>query len=176
MLDALAFDAAYRAWNKRLRAVSYRVTGESADAEDIAQEAWIEAWKAREQIDGAGFWRWLCRVVKRVWWHRINRVKGRNKAPDMLPIEEAPEGIIDMPQHHEAQQIQVLEAIDTLRVPTPRGTAGKPASESMKQTAILTLGGWSAVEIADHRRVSAAAVKDTLAKAILALRKKWRLE
>lgn len=163
MLDALAFDAAYRAWSKRLRNVAYRVSNESADAEDIAQDAWIEAWKAKDQIDGPGFWRWLVRVVKRMWWHRLNRVQGRNKAPEMLPIEEAPEGVIDMPQHHEAQKAEIMEA-------------GAELNEARAFAVKAAFAGLDSADVAQVRGVSLQAATEAMRKAVAMLRKKWRLE
>lgn len=163
MLDALAFDAAYRQYAKSLKRVAERVTHGSADAEDVAQDAWVQAWKGRGDIEAESVWGWLCRVVRRVWWHRVNRVQGRQKAPEMIALDGAPEEVINEPQHTEAQRTQIADAGASLN---------KANAFAIK----AAFAGLDSADVAQARGISLQAATEAMRRAVVMLRKKWRLE
>ena len=63
----------------------WRMTGGAADAEDMAQEAFLKLWKNPGQVREAGALKgWLMRVA-------ANAVIDRSRRPRAAPLEEAPE-------------------------------------------------------------------------------------
>lgn len=160
MLDALAFDTAYRKYARALRWRVHTITDGSADAEDVAHDAWAEAWKARDNLELPGLWSWLVRVAKRCWWWRINPDKGRHDRPIMVPVEEAASETVEGEQEAVAQRAQIESAADSL---------GPAQRDAVK----LTLAGMNQRDIADAKDASVAAVGMALRLGIKRLREKW---
>ena len=62
--DNVAFENLIRAYQRMIYAVAYRMTGSSADAEDLTQEAFIRGFQQIGSFRGdAKFSSWLCRVA-----------------------------------------------------------------------------------------------------------------
>lgn len=62
--DAEAFGELVRRYQKRAVSVAYRLVGNSADASDVSQEAFVRAYRNLDQLeDTARFGPWLMRVV-----------------------------------------------------------------------------------------------------------------
>lgn len=69
--DASAFESLYRTHVDRVYALCLRMTGNVSDAEDCAQEAFIQAWSKLDRFRGdSSFGTWMHRVA-------INTVLGR---------------------------------------------------------------------------------------------------
>ena len=69
--DTRAFESLYRANVDRVYALCLRMTGNVAEAEDCAQEAFIQAWNKLEKFRGdSAFSTWLHRIA-------VNAVLGR---------------------------------------------------------------------------------------------------
>jgi RNA polymerase sigma factor (sigma-70 family) len=62
--DVSAFESLYRLHGERVFAVCVRLAGDRADAEELAQDAWVRAW---ERLDGfrgeASFGTWMHRLT-----------------------------------------------------------------------------------------------------------------
>ena len=62
--DPAAFEALVRCHQRMIYSLTYRMSGSPADAEDLAQETFIQAW---QQLAGfrseAAFSSWLCRIA-----------------------------------------------------------------------------------------------------------------
>ena len=163
MLDALAFDTAYR---KYARALLWRVrsiTDGSSDADDVAHDAWAEAWKARNNLELPGLWGWLVRVAKRCWWWRINPDKGRHDRPIMVPVEEAAGETVEGEQEAVAQRAQIESAADSM-------------GPAQRDAVLGTMAGLGTGEMARMRGQSGSAVTLSLRTAVKRLREKWRIE
>jgi RNA polymerase sigma-70 factor (ECF subfamily) len=70
----------------RLVALCYRLTGDSGDAEDLAQETLYEAWRHRYKLrDPAGVWPWLAAIARNIclrWWRARGQVGDGGRGPD----------------------------------------------------------------------------------------------
>lgn len=62
--DAEAFGSLVQRYKRMIDALTYRMTGSLADAEDLAQETFIQAYRQLERFRGeAGFSSWLYRIA-----------------------------------------------------------------------------------------------------------------
>jgi RNA polymerase sigma-70 factor (ECF subfamily) len=72
--DTRAFEALYRAHSGKVYGLCLRMTGNRAEAEDCAQEAFIQAWKKLDRFRGdSSFGTWMHRVA-------VNVVLGRMRS------------------------------------------------------------------------------------------------
>jgi len=94
--DVAAFEALVRRYEARVRSIAYRVTGSDADADDVAQEAFVKAFRGLAAYAGRSeFYTWLYRITINT---ALNlRRKGRRRqegeaappTPDAVPTPEA---------------------------------------------------------------------------------------
>lgn len=74
--DEAAWAAFVRRWDKPLRAYLYRLGGDTGEADELASEAFVRAWKARGSISGGKVSTWLFTIAtnllrnRRRWWRR----------------------------------------------------------------------------------------------------------
>ncbi|MFO7649731.1 MAG: sigma-70 family RNA polymerase sigma factor [bacterium] len=88
--DLGAFDELVRRYGAALYRYAWRNTRNAAAAEELAQEAFVHAWKGLGRFRGdAGFRTWLYRIATNLC---INRAKRRR------PTEELPEDLAAGPQ------------------------------------------------------------------------------
>jgi RNA polymerase sigma-70 factor (ECF subfamily) len=91
--DQDAFRALVGAHKDRAYALALRLTGSAADAEEVAQDAFVRAWRALPAFRGeAAFGTWLHRIVSRLALDRRERLVAR--ARHEMPAAETPE-IVD---------------------------------------------------------------------------------
>src|SRR5262245_20971720 len=65
--DRQAFGKLVETYQKRVYATARRMVGRHADADDVAQEAFLRAWRGLKSFDGrADFFTWLYRIVVNV--------------------------------------------------------------------------------------------------------------
>lgn len=65
--DPAAFETLVRQHQRMIHALTYRMTGSQADAEDLAQEAFLRAWEQLDAFRGAArFSTWLYRIAVNV--------------------------------------------------------------------------------------------------------------
>jgi RNA polymerase sigma-70 factor (ECF subfamily) len=133
--------------------VARRMLRDDAEAEDVAQEAFLRLWRsgATLEIGPAGIRPWLRRVVSNLCLDRV-RGQGRMKVVEELP--EVPEP---------AKQLAALESQDVQR---RVGTAMEKLPE--RQRLALTLfhfEGLSQIEIGNILGVSDEAVESLLSRA-----------
>jgi RNA polymerase sigma-70 factor, ECF subfamily len=86
--DESTFAALFERHRRELRAHCYRMVGSFDDAEDLVQETFVRAWRARARFrrDGAGSFRaWLYRIATNVSLDHAAR-----RAPRLLPTDVAP--------------------------------------------------------------------------------------
>lgn len=66
---------------RRIYRVAYRLTGNPDDAEDLAQDAVVEAFRAFDRYQpGTYFDRWVCRIMTRT---HIDHVRRRRRRPEI---------------------------------------------------------------------------------------------
>lgn len=62
--EAAGFEDLYRRHVGRVYALCRRISGDPARAEELAQEAFLKAWKHRDSApEGDGYTAWICRVA-----------------------------------------------------------------------------------------------------------------
>lgn len=86
--DPEAFATLVRNYQRMVHAIAYRMTGSLADAEDLAQETFVRAYR---QIDGfrgdAKFSSWLYRVTVNTTLNWVEREQRRRRAYDEFAAE-----------------------------------------------------------------------------------------
>jgi RNA polymerase sigma-70 factor (ECF subfamily) len=112
--EAGAFDALIARWHQPLWSYVRRMTGNDADAEDLAQEIWIRVIRGIARVrDGARLRGWLFGIARRVLMDRLRRAYAAPPEADVdvgtLPAE------ID-PVDSEADLASLEAALDTLPV------------------------------------------------------------
>jgi RNA polymerase sigma-70 factor, ECF subfamily len=156
-LVALHFDRIYR--------IAWRVLGGPADAEDVAQEAFLKVWTAPGQIrDGRAISAWLARVATNLALDRLRR--RRPESPAELPELSDPDAAADRGARRAALEAEVAKAVAAL---------------PDRQRAALVLvhfEGLGNLEAAEALGVSVEAVESLLARARrglkLAFADRWR--
>jgi len=74
---------------------AYRLSGSSAQAEDLTQEAFLRARRAIAQLSqDANTRAWLFRILRNTW---IDQIRKSNHEPHLLPPEVIEEGIAEPP-------------------------------------------------------------------------------
>jgi RNA polymerase sigma-70 factor (ECF subfamily) len=78
--DPEAFELLVKKYQRMIHALTFRMTGSMADAQDLAQETFIQAFQQIRQFRGeASFSSWLYRIAvnKCMTWHKRERRKER---------------------------------------------------------------------------------------------------
>lgn len=90
--DREAFGQLVRKYQRRVYAAAFHMTGQHGDADDVAQEAFVRAWRALPGFDGrADFTTWLHRITINA---ALNHLRARKRAPTLpspLPPEDPTE-------------------------------------------------------------------------------------
>jgi RNA polymerase sigma-70 factor, ECF subfamily len=169
------FAASFSAHRPELLRHCYRMLGSFEEAEDVVQEVFLRAWRARDTYAGdAPLSHWLMRIATNACLNFLTRERPRalpqlDRAPAIVgtPIEEleaatwitpAPDGRLfpDPEQAAEAREDVALAFIALLQRLPPR------------QRAVLLLKdvvGWSAEEIAGALELTLASVSSALHRA-----------
>jgi RNA polymerase sigma-70 factor (ECF subfamily) len=145
--DSAAFALLVAKHERALRGFLARMAG--ADADDVAQEAFLKAWRHAGQYDGrARYSTWVTRIAWRCWLDRLRRQR-------TTPEHE--------PEETEAPQVGA-EVQDML------------ARLSEKERAALVLcegHGWTHAEAAELLGMPLGTLKSTVARAKARCRELW---
>lgn len=78
--DEEAFGQLVRHYHERVYHVAYRFVRNVDEANDLAQQAWIKAWKRLSSFRGqSGFFTWMYRVVSSVCLDHLRKKKRRSE-------------------------------------------------------------------------------------------------
>jgi len=92
--DEAAFRALVESHQDRAYGRALRVVGRAEDAEEVAQDAFLKAWRALPAFRGeAAFGTWLHRIVSRLALDRRARITARARHEE--PVESPPEAPVD---------------------------------------------------------------------------------
>lgn len=182
-LDRLAFERLTVAHRRALKLHCYRMMGSLNEADDLVQETFLKAWRARSQFDGRGSARgWLYSIATHSC---LNAIKSRSSARRILdqpgrppseggatggptmelawlepyPDAELPDIADDKPgpearyEAHEAVRLAFVAAIQLL---PPRQRAALLLCDVL---------GWSAIETAQLLGGSTASINSALQRA-----------
>ncbi|MDX8453235.1 RNA polymerase subunit sigma-70 [Mesorhizobium sp. VK9D] len=183
VLDRLAFERLTVAHRRELKLHCYRMVGSLNEADDLVQETFLKAWRARSQFDGRGSARgWLYSIATNSC---LNAIKARSSARRILEQPERPPsegGATDGP----TAELAWLEPYPDAELPDiaddrPGPEARYEAREAVRlafvaaiqllpprQRAALLLCdvlGWSAIEAAQLLGGSTASINSALQRA-----------
>jgi RNA polymerase sigma-70 factor, ECF subfamily len=83
--DADAFEALYNQHLKRVYNIAWRMMGNGADAEDVAQEVMLKAWRALPSFKlGSAFGTWLYRIAVNACSDELRRRRGKTVSVEEL--------------------------------------------------------------------------------------------
>ena len=103
--DPEAFAALIRAHQRMIHALTYRMTGSLADAEDLAQETFIQAHQQLAQFRGdSAFGAWLCRIAVNRCLNWRKRGVRRSRLHEEWAREQASRAAPDETLGHRVQQ------------------------------------------------------------------------
>lgn len=113
--DAAAFGVLVRSHQSNLRGFLLRLTkGNSALADDLAQETFLEAWRKIAQFATGTFFGWLCAIA---WSRFLMEVRKRK----LEPLDETFDAPDDVPEPERASAVRLdLEAAMAQLAPAQR--------------------------------------------------------
>ncbi|HSC26098.1 MAG TPA: sigma-70 family RNA polymerase sigma factor [Vicinamibacterales bacterium] len=168
--DLDSFNQLVLRWERPIYALAYRVIGREEDARDVAQEAFLRAFRALGGFKNqAKFSSWLYRITLnlcRDWMRRERRT----------PVSQPPEGVdvIELAGEADAtESIEDLVARKELGRAVEKAMAGLPDEQ---RTAIILkeYHGLTFQEIADLLDCPLSTVKTRLYQGLLVLRRQLR--
>ena len=150
--DSSAFDALVRRYQRRVYAAALHLTGNHADADDVAQEAFVRAFRGLGSFDGrADFFTWLYRITVNTALNRLRSTRRREALQDAGTVEAAqvggrPEGLGAprlLPDEQAALGREVREVLSALATlsPTLRVTHVMATIEAMSHKQIAAVLG-----------------------------------
>lgn len=156
--DMEAFARLVRTHQARVFSVAFRLTGRREDAEELAQDAFVQLHAALPQIQGeAHLTHWLLRAVT----HRsIDRLRQRERQPRLVPLEAAGEDIpADQVDPLSARRLQTM--LQVLPVPA-RAVVLLRYQEDLDPPEIATLLDMPLNTVKSHLRRSLDALRALL--------------
>jgi RNA polymerase sigma factor (sigma-70 family) len=155
--DRRAFSRLMEPYRRELVAYCYRLTGTLSEAEDMAQEAFVRAYRALGSFEGRATPRaWLYRIAHNLCLNHVQR-----RPPGWDSLEEMDEARLPASE-------QTTEAVGQEREDLRLGFVALVQSLPPRQRAALVLRdvlGWSAEETARILETTVPAVKNALARA-----------
>src|SRR5256886_4860084 len=178
--DGAAFAQLVERHQRQLYRLALRMTGSEADAQEVLQEAFLNAYQKLPNFRGeAQFSSWLYRIAAN---SALMRLRRKRRAPDALtdqPLElQGPrfsaEGYLDPPPRSDWSQRADEKMMDReLGSAIDQAVAGLP--DDYRTVFLLKeVDGLSNEEIAGALELTVPAVKSRLHRAPLALREKLR--
>lgn len=167
--DDKAFEQLMLDNQTRIYNLTLRMTGNPDDALDLAQEAFLNAWKGLKFFKGdSSFSTWLYRLATNACLDHLRKQKRRQDVwlPQLVDEEDdAPPDVPDE-RYRPDSEFEKRERLETLQ----QGLA--QLSEEHRQVLVMReLEGLSYQEIGDILDLEAGTVKSRIARARLALRK-----
>jgi RNA polymerase sigma-70 factor (ECF subfamily) len=171
-------------YRPELTAYCYRMLGSPFDAEDAVQDAFVRAWRSRDQFEGRAAMRsWLYRIATNVCLDMLKSKERRTTPMDMGPAREPIEANLNIPAEvswlepiplhlvaPERDPAEVAVANESIRLAFVRALQHLPA----RQRAVLILRDvldWQASEVAELLATSVASVNSALQRARATLAK-----
>lgn len=114
--DVQAFNALVLAYQDQVYSTTYRIMGDPAQADDMAQDAFVAAFRKIQQFQGGNFKAWLIRIAINICYDELRRRKRRPTESiddDDYDIEANPKLIskAENPELH-AQRAELRSAIE----------------------------------------------------------------
>ena len=166
-----AFATLVRRYQDRVLGLAYRYIGDRGAAEDLAQEAFLRVYKARERYEPrARFSTWLYRIVVNLCLNEIRWRKGRQTLALAVATETSSNLNIEMEDSSEPPPGQALEE-EELAVHI-RGIIGTLPENQRIAILLNKYEGLSYQEVAEAMETSVMAVKSLLTRARVKIKEK----
>lgn len=164
--DIAAFNRLVVQYQELVFNVAYRIMGESAPAEDVAQETFITAHQSLRSFRGGSFKSWLIRIATNRCYDELRRRKRRPQTSlDEIMDENESYAFLrspqDSPETHR-QRVELALAIESC-------LKGLPDDQRIV-TVLSDVEGYDYQEIATITRVSLGTVKSRISRARAKLR------
>lgn len=168
--DQDAFAQLIRDNETRIYTLALRMTGSREDAQDLAQEAFLSAWRALSSFKGdATFSTWVYRLTSNACIDHLRKQKRRQEVVQTQSLDDEERGSIDLPDRRFDPQTELERG--ELRAAVERGLAALP--DHQRQILVMReLSGLSYQEISDVLQMDLGTVKSRIARARSALRKR----
>jgi len=158
--DERAFRQLVEPYRHALEVHCYRMLGSAHDAEDLAQETLLRAWKALERFEPrAQFQTWLYRIATNACLDELERRPRRPQPIDLFPDRPSDEAA--SPTYDPAARYAIREGMELALLRAIQELPGR-------QRAVLIFRdvlGWTAPEVADTLETTVASVNSALQRA-----------
>lgn len=152
--DTLAFGVVVRRHGPLMRAYVARILGSDTDADDVVQEAVLQAWQRIDSLaDAANVRAWLFRIAANKAFDRLRR---RHPHDDLTDVADLDTGAASRPDHVVAVRMQVEEVARVVQ----------ELPDAQRAVWVMReVGGASYADIAEQTGVPLATVRGMLARA-----------
>jgi len=158
--DERAFRQLVEPYRHALEVHCYRMLGSAQDAEDLAQETLLRAWRALERFEPrAQFQTWLYRIATNACLDELERRPRRPEPVD--PFPDRPSAQTASPTYDPAARYAIREGMELALMRAIQELPGR-------QRAVLIFRdvlGWTAPEVADVLGSTVASVNSALQRA-----------
>jgi RNA polymerase sigma-70 factor (ECF subfamily) len=158
--DERAFRQLVEPYRHPLEVHCYRILGSAQDAEDLAQETLLRAWRALERFEPrAQFQTWLYRIATNACLDELERRPRRPEPVD--PFPDRPSEELASPTYDPAARYAIREGMELALVRAIQELPGR-------QRAVLIFRdvlGWSAQEVGEVLQSTVASVNSALQRA-----------
>jgi RNA polymerase sigma-70 factor (ECF subfamily) len=123
--DLTAYDELVRRYQDRVYGLIYHMTSHHEDASDLAQEAFVKAWKALKNFKGdSSFYTWIYRIAVN---HTLNHLKQRRQRTPHLSLNdldlnpEHSKELLELISHHNPRrEVNLREISESLNIALQR--------------------------------------------------------
>ena len=167
--DDEAFTRLMRDNEKRIYNLTLRMTGNPDDAMDLAQEAFLNAWRGLKFFKGdCAFSTWIYRLASNACIDFLRRQKRRQDISAPMPVDEEDDRPPDIPD----DRFQPEQELERQELRTAVSAGLNHLSNEHRQVLVMReINGLSYQEIADILDLEAGTVKSRIARARNSLRK-----
>src|ERR687884_1233303 len=158
--DKRAFRRLVEPYRHALEVHCYRMLGSAQDAEDVAQETLLRAWRSLERFEPrVQFQTWLYRIATNACLDELER---RPRRPELIdPFPDRPLGEAEAPVYDPAARYALREGMELALVRAIQQLPGRQRPVLIFRDVL----GWSAPEVAELLESSVASVNSALQRA-----------
>jgi RNA polymerase sigma-70 factor (ECF subfamily) len=158
--DEQAFQELIEPYRHALHVHCYRMLGSAQDAEDLAQETLLRAWRALARFEPrAQFQTWLYRIATNACLDELER---RPRRPELIdPFPDRPLGESDAPVYDPAARYAIREGMELALVRAIQELPGSQRPVLIFRDVL----GWTAPEVAELLDTTVASVNSALQRA-----------